>query len=268
MTPRLLLFDLDGTLLNSAREIPAASIAALTAAMQHGVRVGLATGRSRVSVSPYLDALRPNGPLILLNGCVLWDVPSDRAVASRTLPRADALRLVEATLELEVHANVYIDRTLFVAHRGALSLASEAKDGVPHTEVADLMRTVQEHASAPFKLLCIDESRDFSALRARFEEVLESPCTMVQSEPTYLEVLPPGVDKGAMLAEIEIHYGIAPADVVAFGDELNDVELLRAAGTAVVMGNANPTLLELGDIVIGTHDSDAIAQYVRQLLAL
>ena len=140
---------------------------------------------------------------ILFNGCVLWDADDDAPIASRRLPRTDAVRLVEATIELGVHANVYIDRDLYVAHRGRLSLESEEKDGVPHTEVDDLVSFVRDHASDPFKLLCIDESTEFAELEQRFKSVTSSPCTIVNSEPTYLEVLPAGVHKGAMLDEIE-----------------------------------------------------------------
>lgn len=259
---RLLLFDLDGTLLGPDRRIRPANLVALHEAMERGLLVGLATGRSPLSAQGYLEKLAPNGPSILLNGCLLWD---NGPVAQRTLPHGDAVRLVEATIELGVHANVYIAGELFVAHRGELSLASEAKDGVSHTEVADLVAHVRDH-DAPFKLLCIHESGDFTALIERFREVVESDCTIVQSEPTYLEVLPPGVNKAAMLDEVERLYGVAPIDVVAFGDELNDLELLRAAGTAVAMGNANPEIVRYADHQIGPNDSDAIAMFVRGLL--
>jgi Cof subfamily protein (haloacid dehalogenase superfamily) len=264
----LLLFDLDGTLLDANRTIRPATIDVLTELMARGVRVGFSTGRSPVSVRPYIDALEPTGPLILFNGCILWDVDDDAIRASRNLPREDAIRLVQATVDLRVHANVYIGSGLFVRHRGRLSLESEEKDGVPHTEVDDIVDFVRAHDEAPFKLLCIDESKDFSALAARFEEVLESDCTLVNSEPTYLEVLPPGVNKGAMLAEVDRHYGIPPERVAAFGDEMNDVELLKAAGHAVVMENANPRVKPLGDVVIGHHDEDAIADYLVELFEL
>jgi Cof subfamily protein (haloacid dehalogenase superfamily) len=264
----LLLFDLDGTLLDADRSIRPATIDVLNELMARGVRVGFSTGRSPVSVRAYVDVLEPSGPLILFNGCVLWDVESNSARAGRRLPRGDAVRLVQATVDMNVHANVYIGRELYVRHRGRLSLESERKDGVPHIEVEDIVEFVRTHDEPPFKLLCIDESEDFSALTERFEQVLQSDCTLVNSEPTYLEVLPPGVNKGAMLDEIERHYGIPPGRVAVFGDELNDVELLQDAGHAVVMGNANPRVKPLGDIVIGRHDEDTIAEYLTELFEL
>jgi Cof subfamily protein (haloacid dehalogenase superfamily) len=268
MSYELLLFDLDGTLLDVDRTIRPATLEVLRQLMACGVRVGFSTGRSPVSVKRFVDQLGPTGPLILFNGCVLWDVDQDAAVASRTLPPDDAVRLVEATVDLDVHANVYIDRDLFVQHRGRLSIESELKDGVPHTEVDDIVVHVRRHATAPFKLLCIDESANFHPLIARFEQVLRSDCTLVHSEPTYLEVLPPGVNKGAMLPEIEKHYDIPASAVMVFGDENNDAELLAAAGRAVVMANANPAVLPLADDVIGRNDTDAIAHYLRDVFSL
>lgn len=267
--PELLLFDLDGTLLDVDRTIRPSTREVLTELMRRGVRVGFSTGRSPVSVRRFVDELQPNGPLILFNGCVLWDVERDEAVASRQLDREVAIGLVEATVDLEVHANVYIGRDLFVRHRGPLSLASEEKDGVPHTEVPDIVEHVRSHENAPFKLLCIDDEAAFGPLIERFRAVTTT-CTIVNSEPTYLEVLPPGVNKGAMVDEIEALYGIDRSRIAAFGDELNDVELLQCTGTAVLMGNCNPRMRSLvgNAVCIGGNSEDAIAEYLRGIFGL
>lgn len=264
MKPRLLLFDLDGTLLDRDRTIRTATLNVLVMAREAGIRVGLATGRSPVSVRRYVEELTPTGPLILLNGCLLWDIEDNRAVAASLLPRRDAVAIARATVQLGIHANFYIGDQLFVANRGRESLDSERKDGVPHTQVDDLVDFVRNHESAPYKVLCIDERGDFRALEAS----LDTDCTIVRSEPTYLEILPPDVNKGAMLPAIERIYGISPAEIWAFGDQLNDLELLREAGRAIAMGNSNPAVLAAAHHVIGRNDTDAIADFLRSELSL
>ena len=266
MKPRLLLFDLDGTLLSPERTIHPSNLRALNGAMARGIRVGFATGRTRLSVQSYVDLVAPTGPLVLMNGCALWDVERDEPVAQRQLDHVSAVRALRIITDLGIHVNVYIDRALYVANRGELSLASELKDGVPHTQVGDVVAFVHEHRHRPFKLLCIEPTGAFAPLLSRFEAAaLTDSCTVVRSEPTYLEVLPAGTNKAAMLSQIERAYGIAPDEIVAFGDQLNDLELLRSAGIGVAMGNAHALAIEASDVQIGPNDSDAIARYVDAL---
>ena len=135
-----------------------------------------------------------------------------------------------------------------------------AKDGVPHTVVGDLMAYC---TGDPYKVLLIDEAGDFDEFKTRFRAVAKTPCTLVHSEPTYLEVLPAGVCKGSALPAVEKHTGIPAARIAAFGDGLNDLELLEASGCGVAMGNALDPVKECADRVIGDCDSDAIERFLR-----
>ncbi len=262
MNPRLLLFDLDGTLLGPMRRVSSANAEALRCAMARGIRVGFATGRSKRSVQPWIEELEPNAPLILLNGGVVWDVAAGRALLERRLPWEDAHSALQVVAELGVHANLYLGDEVVIAHPSETSRRSEVKDGVPHTEVVDLLAHLEGQPNHPLKILCIDESGGIDTLAERLRPALTGGSVVVQSEPTYLEVLPPGVSKGAALSVVTEHTGIEPNDAVAFGDGLNDIELLEASGLGVAMGNAHPRVRECADVVIGPNDTDAIAAFL------
>jgi Cof subfamily protein (haloacid dehalogenase superfamily) len=257
---KLLLFDLDGTLLDSSRSIRQSTLTLLTQLMAQGVQVGFATGRALRSALPYAEQLRPNGPLILFNGGLVWDPLAKRPIFERRLPRADAHAALSIAAELNIHANLYLDDEIAISHPSPTSLQSEVKDGVPHTIVGDL---VAYCAGDPYKVLLIDEQARFEEFKRRFRAVAGSPCTLVHSEPTYLEVLPAGVCKGAALPPIEAHTGIAANQVMAFGDGLNDIELLTACGCGVAMGNALEAVKQCADAIIGDCDTDAIERYLR-----
>jgi hypothetical protein len=194
---------------------------------------------------------------------MVWDVPRAAPVHEALLPLHDALAVLRIAAELAIHTNLYVGEELLIAQRSAISLESERKDGVPHTVVGALAPWLEARAAQPYKLLLIEEQGAFDELERRARAALRSECTLVRSEPTYLEVLPPGVCKGAALDAVERCYGIAPSRVVAFGDGLNDVELLERAGLGVAMGNAHPGLAAIADVVIGTHATDAIADFLR-----
>jgi Cof subfamily protein (haloacid dehalogenase superfamily) len=259
----LLLFDLDGTLLNPDRAIHPELAAHLRELMDEGIRVGFATGRSRVSVRPFVEYLDPNGPLVLFNGCQVW-MPRDKsAFLSFSLPPKVVEGALKIAREQNLHANVYVGRDLFVRERDALSLASEIKDGVPHTEVGDLQRHLDVLQKPVTKILFIGEDAGLKTFRASMTANGVGPCALVRSEPTYLEVLPAGVNKGMALGPIFDRLGVPATSVMAFGDNLNDLELVQRAGWGVAMDNAHPGLKAVADAVIGDHRGDAILKHLK-----
>ncbi len=261
----LVLFDLDGTLLDPERRVRPANKRAFNKLRELGVRVGFATGRSPVSVGPFVQELDPTGPLILFNGCMVWCCERRAPVCTHHLHRDDALAALRVVTEARVHCNLYIGDRLFVAERSATSLDSERKDGVPHEAVGSLPEFLERCEEAPIKLLMIREGGDFTALLPALRAALRNPCTLVNSEPTYLELLPPGVCKGGGLDVIAREFGIPPARVLAFGDGRNDLELLQHAGMGVAMGNAHPDLQQAADRIIEGNDSDSIAALLTEV---
>ena len=260
---RLLLFDLDGTLLTPERSIRPANVALFAELMASGIRVGLATGRAPRSALPHARQAGVNGPLVLFNGSMVWDVARAQAMYQKSLPLEDALAVMEIALEHRVHVNTYMDDEIWIAGVTDTSRRSELKDGVPHRVMDDLVERVRAGGRAPVKLMLIDEDQPVMGLEAEIREVLQSECTLVNSEPSYLEIMAPGVNKGSALVEIHREYGIAPGEVIGFGDQHNDRELMVTCGLGVAMGNAHPAIKGLADIIIGDNASDAIAEFLR-----
>ena len=150
------------------------------------------------------------------------------------------------------------------AERTAVAEASERKDGVVHTIVGDLTRFLHQLPREVDKLLFIGPPDLFPRFSAELGEVLVHPCTLVNSEPDYFEVLPPGVSKGTALQELASCLGLVLSQIVAFGDSLNDIEMLEAAGLGVALGNAHPALARRAGVVIGHHGTDTIARFLEE----
>jgi Cof subfamily protein (haloacid dehalogenase superfamily) len=241
---RLLLFDLDGTLLREDRSIHA-------------------PGRSRVSVTPYVEELQPNGPLILFNGGQVWMPGEDRAWLAFTLPAVITDRALSISSKQGLHANVYVGSDLFVEKRDDHSLASEIKDGVPHTEVGPLLIHLAKAGAPVTKILFIGEDTQLRQFETAFREDFSAACHVVRSEPTYLEILPAGVSKGMALGPVRDRLGISAGEVMAFGDNLNDLELIKMAGCGVAMGNAHPDLKRAADRTIGHHMEPALMDFLK-----
>ena len=259
---RLVLFDLDATLLDSRRQIGDENVRAIARLTTAGVRVGLATGRPPLSVAPYVERMRPNAPLVHFNGAMVRDFGSSRVIFERTLDRDAAAGCIALARAHGFHVNLYMGSQIWIDSPSATSRESEVKDGVPHRVMRELVAALRSSSVAPTKLLCIGPPEGIAPLTAAVRAAHGDAVTLVNSETTYLEVLPPGCSKLEAARALATHLSISIDEVMAFGDNLNDLELLTGCGLGVAMGNSHPEVLARVATHIGHHDSDAIAGFL------
>lgn len=272
MTYRLVLFDLDGTLLTTERAIHPSNVTILRELMNKGVRVGFSTGRPPLSVLPYAELLQANAPFIHMNGGLVREWHTGTVIWERTLSTSTALATLAAARAMILHANVYVGHEIWIEARSATSVESEVKDGVPHTLHTDLVARLAREQSTPHKIMLIARPDIIPALTAVVAAAVGDGATLVSSEPTYLEVLPRGCSKGEAATHLAAHLGITMKDIAAFGDNKNDLELLTSVGLGVAMGNSHPDVLALVPSRIaarvGHHDTDTIAQFLARTYGL
>jgi Cof subfamily protein (haloacid dehalogenase superfamily) len=262
---RLILLDLDGTLLSSSRQIHDENLRVLQELMAKGILVAFCTGRTPRSTVPYARALSPNAPGIHMNGGLVRDAGDGRVVFQRALSTEVALAALAAARAHALHANVYVGDEIWIDARSKTSLESEEKDGVPHTVIGDVAARLAAERLAPLKIMFITEPKQIPALTAAVSASVGDGAALVNSEPTYLEALPPACSKRAGAEALAAHCGLSLAEVIAFGDNKNDLELLESAGLGVAMANSHPDVLARVPTHIGHHDSDAIARFLADL---
>lgn len=260
---RLVLFDLDATLLDSRRQIGDENVRAIARLTTAGVRVGLATGRPPLSVAPYVERMRPNAPLVHFNGAMVRDFGSGTVIFERTLDRDAAAGCIALARAHGFHVNLYMGSQIWIDSPSATSRESEVKDGVPHRVMRELVAALRSSSVAPTKLLCIGPPEGIAPLAAAVRAAHGDAVTLVNSETTYLEVLPPGCSKLEAARVLAAHLSIAIDEVMAFGDNLNDLELLTGCGLGVAMGNSHPEVLARVATHIGHHDTNAIAGFLN-----
>jgi len=264
---RAAFFDVDGTLVDSNRRFHPLTVAAIHRMREQGFGRSLATGRMWRSARPFAEAIAADLPLVLYNGARVTDPTSGRTLEEVLLPLAQATFGVEAARRHGLHINYYLGDDLFVERLDERALGSMVKDGSDPQRVESLDRLLDRD---PVKLLCIGTPEQCDAFKAEVDRGAPGPKrpTVVRSEPEYVEVLAPGVTKGGGLAVALRHAGLAPSEVVAFGDNLNDLELLELAGLGVAPGDGHPGAVQRADRVIGDHDSDAVGRALFDIFAL
>lgn len=272
----LLALDLDGTTLNSRGEIPAANRAAIRAAENCGVLVTIATGRRFRDAQPVGIDLGLNAPLITHNGALIKYADSQETVSCDLISTATSLEIVRAGKALGGDALVSSD-----PHgNGALLYDRVSDDNLP---LKKYLRWAENlHGGAPGRegvehVNCLDDILhehaivhiSFSGgcepmleLETNLRDHLGSSVTLLATiyphlDFTLLDILPPNASKGHGVAKLADLNGFTPENVMAIGDNFNDLEMLEYAGTAVVMGNADHTLLNRPDFHSTLSNDDA-----------
>ena len=261
--PRLLVFDLDGTLLDRQHSLAPDLVSLLCSLHELGIETTLATGRVFAAAAPFIETLNIRIPVILYNGALLA-TPEGSPLSVQRLGRQAALDALKFAREFAVHPQAYLHPTESFYYASTLTEPLEAfsnKDGIPAKEVGDLATYLGDAYIDPMKLLIIGAREELLRLRQRFQDEHPEP-TCVLSERNYLEILAPGVSKGAALRELCGTLGIPLERVIAFGDNLNDLEMIRIAGTGVAMATSPACMQREADIVL-----EHLIPFLNELLA-
>src|SRR5687767_14473184 len=259
---KLLALDLDGTLLDSRGEIPDANRNAIRQAEQRGVLVTIATGRRFRDGRPVGLELELNAPLVTHNGALLKYADSLETVATSLLATETAMEIVrvgkqfggDALVSADPHGRgtLLYDRVSddnlplqkYIAWSTRLH-GNEAEEAVMH--VGDLNDVLHEHEviHISFSGGCSRMHEMLDYLRHELgDTVTVLPTIYPNRNFTLLDILPPDASKGKGVEKLALLNQLTSENVMAIGDNFNDVEMLEFAGTAVVMGNADPSLLE------------------------
>ncbi len=265
---RLLVSDIDGTLVDSSQQVLPENLRAIRRLAAEGVKFTLATGRIEEAVRPFLRSLPVTVPLILYNGAKLVD---HRTLAPlyEAFVEPEVVRLsLEAVSGLPLTAHLYREGRCYVARENPVSRRYAAKDRVKLWPVGDL--TLLGGQAVNKLLLIADDEEDaeaaFEAHAERLGPRVRQRAHLVRSEPTYLEVLPFGATKGAALLRLLDTLKIPPGEVVAVGDSLNDLELLEVAGLGVAVADAHPRVLARADYISVRCAEGAIADVAGRFL--
>lgn len=271
---RLIVADLDGTLLDSAHQIGPLTDQAVQAAIDQGVLFSVATGKtypSTVDVIRRYDIRIPvisnNGTVLNApDGTVLWEdpIPLDLALESIRLARkAGILPIVYAGPDLIAAP---LNGDLEAIHRNARILMDHYEP--PPRIVDDLERALQTDYH-PHKIIFM-KSEDLDAV-ARFQTMLEREFAgradvMRSGLDALFEILPLGVSKANALDVLLARLGIAPDETMTLGDNSNDLAMIRLAGIGVAMGHAPEHVRAGADFVTGTNDEDGAGHAIRKFV--
>ncbi|WP_329196742.1 MULTISPECIES: Cof-type HAD-IIB family hydrolase [unclassified Streptomyces] len=267
--PRLIATDLDGTLLRDDKTVSPRTVAALAAAEQAGIEVFFVTGRPARWMGVVSDHVHGHGLAICANGAAVVDLHAGgEFVQVRSLPRATALTVVDALRAAAPGTSFAVELTTGINYEP--SYPPFFQDPGAAVAIAEkLLSEELDDTAAPVLKLLAHHSElapdDFLALA---RSAAGAYASITRSSPTsLLEISGLGVSKASTLALCCAERGISPAEVVAFGDMPNDLEMLTWAGTSYAMGNAHPDVLASASDRTVANNEDGVALVIERILA-
>lgn len=234
----LVVFDLDGTLVDENLRMKAEDLDCIRNLQHRGVAITLATGRTFDSALPYVQKLGVEFPVIVCNGAAIVHPLNGKIPYQQRLPEEPVLTLLQRARELDLDCLLYTDP---LSSRPCVSRLTPVLadfillEGLHCVELNDLTEVVR--AEQPIKIQIVGgESKLLDLQRFFFRAAPEISLLLTQSD--YLEAMPAGVSKGTALMRISECTDIPLARIVAIGDSVNDEELIALAGFGVAMADA------------------------------
>lgn len=259
--PKLIVLDLDGTAFNSKNVIPRNLQDILKRLINNkACRIVLASGRSISSMKIIAGHLGLEAPAITLNGGAIIDPVSDEIYYEKNLSEEIYLKSLAILKKLHIDIVVF---TVFGVYSEKTSKITDILEEYSDNKI-EWVRELGTIKS-PVKILFIPEYESANAEVKKHTLSLE--IDIIESGFSFTEIVPKGVNKGSALEIVSDMLDIDHKDIIAFGDNENDIEMLQLAGTGVAMGNAPDHVKIEADIVADTNDEDGIYKVLGQIFS-
>lgn len=259
---RFVALDLDGTLIGADLVLRPRVREAVAAARARGVTVTIVTGRMFAATRPFVQALHLAGPVVCYQGAAIFDAVTGATI--RQIPvQPDVTRDVLGWAhEHDVHAQCYADDTLYVERIDRFSERYTALARVEPVVVPSLRAAFADRPT--IKIVLVDDPGPSEQHLRDVGALLGARAYLTRSNPDFVEVIDPHVDKGEALRFIAARLGVSLDETLAVGDAWNDVPLLEAAAIGVAMGSGPPELLARADAVVGDVAHDGVAEALER----
>lgn len=255
--------DLDGTLLNENNEISKENLEAIEYFRSHGGKFMIATGRVPDAIFPAIGDLKTDFPCVCLNGCGIYDLNLKEYV--ETVALDDGVEIVaREIMEYSQNSGVEIfnDDGICVVKRTKAVDFHLNYEKVKEKRAGDF----DEIPKPWLKILFAQSTEETEAIREKFlSSHYNEKYTLVKTHNLYYEIFNKSASKGKALVKLCKNYGIDIKNVIAIGDNENDITMLNAAGRSVAVANAPEIVKKNADIITCSNEEHAIADLIKKL---
>ncbi|MFT9497194.1 Cof-type HAD-IIB family hydrolase [Anaerosolibacter sp.] len=272
MDYKLIVSDMDGTLLNSVGKISDETERVLKDLMTQGVHVAVATGRIFTSARVYAKYLGITTPIIACNGAIVRNLSDGTTIYENHISREDCIKILNICKKHNLYFHFYTNDIFYTESLEYSSIKySEWNKTLKEEEqidirvVEDPYEVVYNSDEEFYKFVIMDDNKELlEQVRGELETISTLECS--KSWHNNLEIMNRGVSKGVAVERLAKSLGVKPEEVICFGDNENDISMLQFAGLGVAMGNAEDHVKASAKYVTDSNDHDGVANALKKFV--
>lgn len=259
---------MDGTLLDSNNEISEKTKETIKKAEEKGAYIVIATGRLLKSALHYAETLKLKTPLIACNGAIIVD-EFKKIIYEKTLEKKKVKEIIKLGIKKDIYFHFYDEESFYSTIR-AEEILKFYGEGSGSLDIGlnifdDIDLILNKDDLNVYKFIFVDENRKkLEKLRYKLDEIkgIETSSSWINN----IEVMAERTSKGYALKELCKRLAIKPKEVMAIGDNENDLSMIEFAGMGVAMGNGNEIIKNKADYITSTNDQNGLAKVIEKFI--
>ncbi|SHE63910.1 MULTISPECIES: Cof-type HAD-IIB family hydrolase [Caloramator] len=274
MKYKLIAMDMDGTLLNSQKQVTEYTKDVLRRASEKGIKLVICTGRIFTSAKSYARIIGTKAPIIASNGAYIREKDRNEVIYEKYIKKETLLDIIKVTREWGFYPHIYTTDTIYSEKLIHSSLNySKWNETVPEDEriniqIVDSLEDVVEKEGENFLKVVVmaleDEVEKLQELKKYIRDNMD--VSIFSSYMNNFEIMDKEVSKGNALKRLAEFFDIDREAIVCFGDNENDKTMFEFAGFPIAMGNAEEEIKKIAAYVTDTNDNDGVAKAIEELI--
>lgn len=263
---KMIITDLDDTLLNSQKKISETDLEAIFKAQEKGVKFILCSGRptfAMKSLAKEIKADEYGSYIISFNGSIINDFKNNKNLFEASLEKEDLHLLYDFSKKYNTHILTYINDEIISETDSEYIDVEVDLTKMPHRKVKSFKEFVNQGA---VKCMLLAEPSYLKKVEVELKKEYGDKYSIAISKPFFLEVTKLGIDKGVAVKRLADTLNIPIEEVIAVGDSFNDLPMLKASGFSIAVENANPEIKKQVDFITKSNDNGGIAYLIEKFI--
>lgn len=259
---KMICLDIDGTLLNSEHRITEKTKNVIeVAANEKGIPVILVSARMPKGILFLQKELEITEPIICYSGSLIMD-KGGKIILNKTIPISSLKQIYQLIKNMNIHMSLYKDDEWYIEEKDQWSeQESEITKIVPNVvEFSLLFEKWREEGTGPNKILCMAIPDKIDLLKTKIKD---DKLNVYPSKSTYLEIMPTEASKTTSIEYLREKLGVNRSEIIAIGDNYNDMDMIEYAGLGIAMGNAPEQVKKCANEVTLSNDEDGVAESLK-----
>jgi len=268
MKYKLLLLDIDGTIVSLNFKLSSRLKNAVREAQKRGILVTLTTGRMFKTSLPFVKELNITLPIICYQGALIKNPLNNELIYHEPVPVDLAKEVIKIAREEKTHLNLYLNDNLYIT-KPRIPEAFEylkIEKQSSHTHLNYININHYELKESPTKLIIISNVKTLNKIERKCQRLFKGKLDTTRGFPKFLDILKLGVSKGNALKILRNYLKIEKKEVFSIGDYYNDISMFNESGFSVAVKNAPPKVKRAANFITDSVDQDGAAKAIERFL--